>query len=442
MIAGEEPPHRNDISSDRMVIAMRDSAARLNGIIQSAMDAIITVDERQDIVIFNPAAELMFGSSAASVLGTPLQQFIPLRFRDAHIQHIYRFGKTGISTRKMGAESEIVGLRANGEEFPLEASISQVVLGDKKLFTVILRDITLRRRADEQLRDSAERHRRLMELIPDAIWIERAGRIAYMNRACMEMVAAESASEVLDKSPLDFIHPEFHALAVERRRHIETGIDVNPRIEKRIVRLDGETRDVEIAEATFHDQGSIAILAVLRDITPRKRIEQAMIDQRQQLRELSAALQSVREEEKARLARELHDELGQALTGLKMDLAQIVTDLSPGQSAALDRAAAMRALIESTVQSVRRMATELRPLMLDDLGLASTIEWVVDDFSKLTGVQVELHLPQSDFDAEPGLSTALFRVLQESLTNVTRHAQASRARIALSVSDGEVGLRR
>jgi signal transduction histidine kinase len=87
------------------------------------------------------------------------------------------------------------------------------------------------------------------------------------------------------------------------------------------------------------------------------------------------------------------------------------------------------------------MATELRPLMLDDLGLVSTIEWVVNDFSKRTGVQVELHLPQSDFDAEPGLSTALFRVLQESLTNVTRHAQASRVRIALSVSDGEVRLR-
>ena len=149
MAAKSERDQHSETSLERMVNAMRESAARLNGIIQSAMDAIITVDEHQDIVIFNPAAEQMFGCAAADVLSTPLEQFIPPRFREAHRAHIDRFGATGVTTRRMGVQSEIVGLRANGEEFPVEASISQVSVGGKKLFTVILRDITARKRADE-----------------------------------------------------------------------------------------------------------------------------------------------------------------------------------------------------------------------------------------------------------------------------------------------------
>ena len=100
----------------------------------------------------------------------------------------------------------------------------------------------------------------------------------------------------------------------------------------------------------------------------------------------------------------------------------------------------MKALIESTVASVRRIATELRPLMLDDLGLFATIEWLVNDFSRRTGIAVDLTLPESEFELDPQLSTALFRVLQESLTNVARHARASRVRIALSGAESDVKL--
>jgi len=211
-------------------------------------------------------------------------------------------------------------------------------------------------------------------------------------------------------------------------------------MDKQIVRFDGEVRDVEIAETSFHDEGGVALLAVLRDVTERKRTEREVRESREQLRQLSASLQAVREEEKARIARELHDELGQALTGLKMDLAQLVTQLAPEQLGAIGQADAMKALIESTVASVRRIATDLRPLMLDDLGLLATIEWLVNDFSKRTGIAVELTLPEAEFDLDPQVSTALFRVLQESLTNVARHAGASRVRIMLSGTESDVKL--
>jgi len=278
-------------------------------------------------------------------------------------------------------------------------------------------------------------------LVPDAIWIERDGRISFVNRACVQLLGADSVVQLLGVSPLQFIHSDFHGVAVERRQRLVAGLEAGPRVEKMIVRLDGQVRDVEIAEAPFPDEGTTAIFAVLRDITERKRDERAMAESREQLSRLSASLQTVREEEKARIARELHDELGQALTGLKMDVADILTRLKPEQTHAIARAGAMKSLIETTVASVRRIATDLRPLMLDDLGLVPTIEWLGHDFSQRTGIHVGLQIPESDLHAEPNLATAIFRVLQESLTNVARHAGASRVDVTLSWTDADIQLR-
>jgi PAS domain S-box-containing protein len=323
----------------------------------------------------------------------------------------------------------------------LEASISQAVVGGKKLFTVILRDITHRKQAEDALRDSAERYQRLVELVPNAIWVERGGRITFVNRACVQILGAESPEQLLGRSPLELIHPEFHTLAASRRARLREGLESEPLVEKKVVRLDGEVRDVEITEASFYDEGELAVLAVVRDVTERKRAERELEESREQLRRLSTSLQAVREEEKTRIARELHDELGQSLTGLKMDLAQLGGQLRPEQVDAVNRAKSMQSLLDTTVASVRRIATELRPLMLDDLGLVPTIEWLAHDFSQRSGVAVELELPAADFDVGPVASTAVFRVLQESLTNVVRHANASRIGVALRGSDTGVELR-
>jgi two-component system cell cycle sensor histidine kinase/response regulator CckA len=144
-----------DISAHkRAENALRESQERLHGIIASAMDAIITVDEKQQIIVFNQAAEEIFGCTAAEVIGKSIDRFLPESLRDLHRQHVRNFGQTGISTRSMYSQGTLVAVRSNGEEFPIETAISQVTTSSEKLYTVILRDISVRKRTEEQLRQA------------------------------------------------------------------------------------------------------------------------------------------------------------------------------------------------------------------------------------------------------------------------------------------------
>jgi two-component system sensor kinase len=293
------------------------SEARMMAIIRSSMEAIITIDEHQRIVIFNPMAEQVFGCSVMDAVGAPLDRFIPERFRAAHAHHVEQFGVTGVSDRQMGTQRVLSGLRANGEEFPLEASISQIRDGNTRLYTVMLRDITERVKA------------------------ERAQRQA-----------------------------------------------------------------------------------------------------REELRELSANLQRVREEEKTRIARELHDDLGQQLTALKMDLASVEEALDASAGAPVrTQLKSMRQLIDVTVASLRRIAADLRPVMLDDLGLIPAIEWLSNDFTNRHGIGVERDIETGDARFTQAGATALFRIVQEALTNVARHADATLVMLSLHAESQNFVLR-
>ena len=139
------------------------SRDRFNEIISAATDAIISIDGEQRIVLFNPAAEKMFGVPAQEAVGTTIHRFIPARFRAGHAGHVANFGKTGVSPRHMGGLSSVSGIRSNGEEFPIDASISKVEISGERLFTVILRDITERTRAEEALRQSEQRLRLFLD---------------------------------------------------------------------------------------------------------------------------------------------------------------------------------------------------------------------------------------------------------------------------------------
>lgn len=163
---------------DSIHLALRESQSRMSGIIASAMDAIITIDESQRIKLFNKSAEEMFGYSAEEITGQPLDRLIPERFRAQHHQHIQHFGKTGVTNRSMGRLGRLYGLRSNGEEFPIEASISQVLTAEGKLFTVILRDITERVKTEEALQSKANEIKTMTQQLWQTAKLATMGELA------------------------------------------------------------------------------------------------------------------------------------------------------------------------------------------------------------------------------------------------------------------------
>ena len=174
-------------------------------------------------------------------------------------------------------------------------------------------------------------------------------------------------------------------------------------------------------------------VALTREIGERRRAEEHLRSSEENLRALAGRLQSVREEESTRIAREIHDELGQALTGLKMDLTWVAKKLPPDQKTLVAKTESMFNLIDGTIQSVRKISTRLRPEVLDELGLGPAIEWQAREFQKRSGIRCRLSLPGGALALDRERSTAAFRIFQELLTNVARHAGATRIDIAMRV---------
>ena len=172
----------------------------------------------------------------------------------------------------------------------------------------------------------------------------------------------------------------------------------------------------------------------------RIRAEERLRESREQLRALSVYLQYVREEERTRIAREVHDELGQSLTGLKLDLAWMTQQIAKNQPTLLERLRTMSGQIDSTIQTVRRIATELRPGILDDLGLIAALEWQANEFQSLTGIECIVRSEVDDSALDVDINTAFFRIFQETLTNVARHAKATRVRVLLQKGKRELNL--
>ena len=195
--------------------------------------------------------------------------------------------------------------------------------------------------------------------------------------------------------------------------------------------------------------GKPCVVFMSIDITDLKGAEQEIVSSRNQLRRLGAHLEKVREEERTHVAREIHDQLGQELTGLKMDLSWCLSRIPAEQKGLADKTRGMLDLVDETVRTVRRIATELRPGVLDDLGLIPALEWQAQEFQSRSGIACSFTPRPGDRPLDIGRTTALFRIFQETLTNAARHSRATRVdavlawksdHVSLAVADNGVGM--
>jgi signal transduction histidine kinase len=237
---------------------------------------------------------------------------------------------------------------------------------------------------------------------------------------------------------LQRVHPE-DAVAKGESVALTLSTGRSYHTEYRIIRPDGSVRTLDSrGEVKLGPDGKPErLMGTAQDVTERKAAENALLCSREQLRSLARRLTAIREEERTRISREIHDELGQALTALKLDLAWL---RSHGDAAARDRIAVMVELLDGTMWAVRRIANDLRPGVLDHLGLAAAIAWQAEQFGARTGVECRVRIEGDPGALDEHRSTALFRVFQEGLTNVARHARARRVVILLRCRDGSVEL--
>lgn len=246
--------------------------------------------------------------------------------------------------------------------------------------------------------------------------------------------------ELIGKTPAEFFAHDIATGKADWRAMFDAGHLHTETAERR---MDGTPVRIEGHYVCVYDErGRITgHLGIQRDITSRHRAAEEIAQSREELRALAARLESIREEERTRIARELHDELGQVLTGLKLDLAWMERRLSRhSQSELVDRCAGLLRQLDTVMVSVRRIVTELRPSVLDQLGLADAIEWLANDFSDRTGLTMQLDIQCNGPAPSDEVASAVFRTLQEALTNVAKHARAHRVGVSLRLDEATLSL--
>jgi two-component system sensor histidine kinase UhpB len=291
----------------------------------------------------------------------------------------------------------------------------------------------------EALPESEERFRQLLENINEGIVIQdKKNIIIYANGKFLRMVGYKQ-DEVIGRPITGLLGKGW----LRKDRGDEDGSEKDRWKSAEIAwkRKDGKMVFTILSPKPIYDNigqfsGSVAVLT---DITDRRNVEIELRRSHEELRNLSQHLEFVREKESKRIAGEIHDVLGQQLTSLKIDPSWLIDRVQAGEQDAgkiLEKISAMSGLIDQTIQAVQKISAELRPGMLDDLGLLPAIEWLAMDFQNRTKIKCRTRFDQDEIALDPDLATAIFRISQEALTNVVRHANATRVNISLKAEDG------
>ena len=427
-------------------IALRAASAEALRLTQFSIDqspmGILWVNWDSHVRYANRAAEDMLGYTPGAVLERPLSDFEPGLSMDRWLSLWRRARASEEGVQRI----ETHCVRADGSQFPADVTLSFLRFQEAEYLVVYLNDLTERRRVQAALQESDARLPGIAANVPGLVFrLERSlltGELdfPYISEGSESLAGFSPATLRQREVGLrSLVHPDDKA-DYHRVQDIALDSDSDWSWQGRILTSQGQQRWAEIKAITRRlEDGTVVWDGIVWDISESKRIELALDSSRGQLRELSAHLESVREEEKARIAREVHDELGQMLTVLKLETSMCelaYADLDPGLR---ERLNSMKKLIAQLFQLVRDVATALRPPILD-AGICSAIEWQARRFEARTQipclVQVPEHLPPLSAAKEVGL----FRILQEALTNVIRHAQAQTVELTLSVQGKELCL--
>jgi PAS domain S-box-containing protein len=395
----------------------------------------LTLNRAGRILKVNRAAEELFGSPRRDLIGNSVVSFVSQEDIGTYIDHLLK----AISTKHPVAID--IHLRLLGAYVPVRMTTIQRANDTGWVYQVAISDQSETVALQRELQESLQQWYSLVRHAPDVILLVNVhGRISFGNRDCF----GKRAENLIGENMFDLLPQNNPALLENFRRALRDpaafGFEVNG------IR-DNESRWYSVRLGTVPtpvqdllDSRPVvpSIIVIVTDVTDQKCTEVELRSSSEQLRELSARIEQVREEERKRLAAEIHDELGQAMTALNMDLAWIEKRVSRRDKELSQRIDVMKKSLTTNIHTIRRIASDLRPTVLDDLGLAAALEWQLQEFQMRAGIPCKLNLNQQDLPLNAERSTAVFRFVQEALTNVARHSQATRVTVDVKQKDGHI----
>ncbi|MCC7413585.1 MAG: PAS domain S-box protein [Gammaproteobacteria bacterium] len=298
-------------------------------------------------------------------------------------------------------------------------------------FVAAIREVTKRAQIEAELARQTRLLRGIVETAPVLVMVtDGDGRVELFNRACETLTGIDCTTALGRDLRTLLVPPDEQAAITARLAVIAAGGEVEPH-ENHWRAADGGQRLIEWHCAPLPGEPGPRLLGVGVDVTDARRAEQTLRESRTRLRTLTARLHSAREDERRAIARELHDEIGQTLTGLKIDVSEVLRRLPRGDPELVERMRSALMLVDESIDTLRRVTHGLHPPMLEDLGLEAAIEWQVEEYARRTGAEYRLHLDADDLEPDRERDTAVYRMLQEALTNISRHARASRVDVGL-----------
>lgn len=396
-----------------------------------SVDGMRLVDEQGNILLVNEAFCKIFDLPKEYLISKPFSVVYSNNEQEPALKAFQK----DIRNNELKTFFERENTLWNGKKIWLEFSNSFLTLSDGHKITLsVIKDITKRKKSELEMRESEYKFKMLFNSANDAVFVTQLSPeksygdfIEVNDVACKRL--GYTKEEFLLLSPSGIISQKcINDFNIVMDRLMQEGHVIYDTVYKA---KDKKLFPVEVNSHLFLFNNQLTVLSIARDITERKQSEERLKKTSKLLRELAKHLQTIREEERTTIAREIHDELGQVLTVLKIQISLLSNKINSDQNTIKDKLNSLTQLIDQSIESVQKISSKLRPTILDELGLNAAIEWQAEEFEKLTGIKCSVVVPSEELNLAAEKSTALFRILQEALTNIARHSGADKVNITL-----------